>query len=106
MLSGIRTVFAFAGEEVEVERYNKRLSPAKSASRRIGMLSGIGDGILRLLYFGTAALIFWFGVQWVLEDRDKDEKEYTVAVLMIVIFFLLFLPSGIIMTVSYRLQFD
>lgn len=87
VLSGIRTVFAFSGENIEVERYNERLLPAKSASRRKGLLSGIGDGILRFLFFGTTALIFWFGVQWALDDRDKVDKEYTAAVLMIVIVF-------------------
>lgn len=84
VFSGIRTVFAFSGERVELERYKKELSPAKTASRRRGLLSGIGDGILRFSFFGTAALIFWFGVQWVLDDRDKVDKEYTAAVLMIV----------------------
>lgn len=84
VLSGIRTVFAFGGEKVEIERYNKRLINAKRAVRLKGLLAGIGDGIMRFLFFGSNALAFWYGVQLVLDDRDKIDKEYTPAVLMIV----------------------
>lgn len=84
VLSGIRTVFAFGGENVEVERYNKRLLNAKRAVRMKGLLAGIGDGIMRFLFFGSNALAFWYGVKLVLEDRNKEDKEYTPAVLMIV----------------------
>lgn len=84
VLSGIRTVFAFSGEKVEIDRYNKRLIPAKKAVNRKGLLSGIGDGVMRFLFFASNALAFWYGVQLVLEDRDKVDKQYTPAVLMIV----------------------
>lgn len=87
VLSGIRTVFAFGGEKVEIERYNKRLINAKKAVRRKGLLSGLGEGIMRFLFFGSNALAFWYGVRLVLDDRDKVDKEYTPAVLMIVSFF-------------------
>lgn len=84
VLSGIRTVFAFAGEKVEIERYNKRLIKAKKAVKVKGLLAGIGEGIMRFLFFGSNALAFWYGVRLVLDDRDKIDKEYTPAVLMIV----------------------
>lgn len=86
VLSGIRTVFAFGGEKAEVERYDQRLVNAKRAVRMKGLLAGIGDGIMRFLFFGSNALAFWYGVKLVLEDRDKADidKEYTPAVLMIV----------------------
>lgn len=85
VLSGIRTVFSFCGEKVEIERYNKRLIKAKKAGARKGLFSGIGDGIMRFLFFASNALAFWYGVKLVLDDRDKDDKEYTPAILMIVI---------------------
>lgn len=84
VLSGIRTVFAFCGENVEVKRYNRRLITAKNAGKLKGLLSGIGDGIMRFLFFGSNAIAFWYGVQLVLDDRNKEDKEYTPAVLMIV----------------------
>lgn len=86
VLSGIRTVFAFGGEKVEIERYNNRLIAAKWAVRSKGLLSGVGDGIMRFMYFASNALAYWYGVQLVLGDRDKVDKEYTPVVLMIVRF--------------------
>lgn len=84
VFGGIRTVFAFCGEKNEIERYNQKLMVAKSAVKRKGLLSGIGDGLMRFLFFASNAIGFWYGVQLVLADRDKEIKEYTPAVLMIV----------------------
>lgn len=89
VLSGIRTVFAFCGEKVELKRYNSRLVKAKSAVKRKGFWSGLGDGIMRFLLFGSVAIGFWYGVQLVLDDRVKEDKEYTPAVLLIVRLFLI-----------------
>lgn len=83
-LNGVRTVFAFGGERVEVDRYAKLLLPAEQAAQRKGLYSSISDGVTRLLFFVSCALSFWFGVQWVLRDRDKVDKLYTPATLLIV----------------------
>lgn len=83
-LNGVRTVFAFGGEKVEVDRYTKLSQPAKEAAKRKGLYSSISDGVTRFLFFASCALSFWFGVQWVLRDRDNLEKEYTPATLLIV----------------------
>lgn len=84
VLGGIRTVFAFGGEKIEVERYNKHLLPAENAAKKKGLFACVGDAVTRFLYFASCALSFWFGVQWVIEDRDKDDKTYTTAVLITV----------------------
>lgn len=84
VLSGIRTVFAFSGEKVEIDRYNQRLLKAKEAVNTKGMLTGLGEGIMQLLFYGSCAIAFWYGVKLVLDDRDKVDKEYTPTVLMIV----------------------
>lgn len=84
MLSGIRTVFAFGGEKIEVDRYRKQLQPAVRLIERKGFFASIEDASMRLLYFISCALSFWFGVQWVLADRDKTTKAYTIPVLITV----------------------
>lgn len=84
VLSGIRTVFAFGGEKLEVERYRKHLLPAQNAAKKKGLYACIGDAVTRFLYFTSCAVSFFFGVQWVLNDRDKIDKTYTTAVLIIV----------------------
>lgn len=84
VLSGIRTVFAFGGEKVEIDRYNRRLLRAKEAANTKGMLTGLGEGIMQFLFYASCALAFWYGIRLVLDDRDKVDKEYTPTVLMIV----------------------
>lgn len=93
VFGGIRTVFAFCGEKNEIERYNQKLIVAKNAGKRKGLLSGVGDGLMRFLFFANNAIGYWYGVQLVLADRDKEIKEYTLAVLMIVSFGLMKLPQ-------------
>lgn len=90
VLGGIRTVFAFGGERKEIERYNTRLVNAKKAFRQKGLWSGLSEGIMRFLFYGCSAVMFWYGVQLVLDDRDKVDKEYTPTVLMIVSIFFIF----------------
>lgn len=86
VLSGIRTVFAFGGEKIEVARYKTLLIPARNSAKRKALLSSIGDGITRFLFFACCAISFWFGFQWIIEDRNKDvdDKIYTPAALIIV----------------------
>lgn len=87
VLGGIRTVFAFGGEKDEVDRYKRLLIPTNRATRRKGLFSSISDGIPRLLFFVSCALSFWFGIRWVLEDRDKINKSYTSTDLITVCLF-------------------
>ncbi|XP_031626047.1 multidrug resistance protein homolog 65 [Contarinia nasturtii] len=105
VLSGIRTVFAFGGEKSEIERYNKRLINAKKAVKVKGLLAGLGDGIMRFLFFGSNALAFWYGVKLVLEDRNKVDKEYTPAVLMITFFGLISGAENIAKTAPFLESF-
>lgn len=95
VLSGIRTVYAFGGEQLEINRYNDRLENAKNVVKQKGLLTGIEDGVLRFLFLACSAVTFWYGVQLVLDDRDKEDKEHTPAVLMIVYFILSIPLSGI-----------
>lgn len=95
VLSGIRTVFAFGGEKIEVERYKKHLQPAEKMIERKGIFASVEDASMRLLYFISCALSFWFGVQWVLADRDKDNKAYTIPVLITVILIKFLCPHTI-----------
>lgn len=84
VLGGVRTVKAFNGEEKESSRYEDLLIPSQKAGTFKGLTSGIGEGIVRFLFYASNALAYWYGVSLVLDDRDKDIKEYTPAVLMIV----------------------
>ena len=84
VLGGVRTVFAFGGEKVEIERYNRKLLKAKDAVKVKGFFNGLANGTSMLFNVGINALTFWYGVQFVLDDRSKVNKEFTPALLMIV----------------------
>lgn len=84
VLSCIRTVFAFGGEKLEVERYEKHLQPAIKMAEKKGLFSCIDDAITRLLYFSSCALSLWFGVRWMLEDRNMVDKTHKSATLVTV----------------------
>ncbi|KAI8440970.1 hypothetical protein MSG28_009258 [Choristoneura fumiferana] len=89
VLSSIRTVVAFGGEEKEIQRYEVRLSPAKKTGSKKGMYSGIGSGVMWLIIYATYALAFWYGVGLILESRHEITPVYTPAVLMIIFFSIL-----------------
>lgn len=86
VLGNIRTVVAFSGETKELDRYQQRLLPAEMNGKKKGVFSGIGGGIMWFIIYCCYALAFWYGISLILEDRDKLDKEYTPAVLIIVLF--------------------
>ncbi|XP_017766394.1 PREDICTED: multidrug resistance protein homolog 49 isoform X1 [Eufriesea mexicana] len=86
VLAAIRTVIAFNGEQKEVDRYAEKLVPAEKTGIRRGMWSGVGGGVMWFIIYISYAVAFWYGVQLILEDRPKEVKEYTPAVLVIVFF--------------------
>lgn len=87
VLNGIKTVFAFGGEQVEIERYNKHLNIVKKIVTRKGFFTGIGEGIMRFVFFGITGITFWYGTQMVLSDRENVDKKYSIAILFIVCVF-------------------
>ncbi|XP_037933641.1 multidrug resistance protein homolog 65-like [Teleopsis dalmanni] len=87
VIGAIRTVVAFGGEKVEAQRYEQRLVPARKAGQLKGAWSGLSDSILKAMLFIASAASFWYGAHLILDDREKnaEDKDYTPAVLMIVI---------------------
>ncbi|KAH8277612.1 hypothetical protein KR018_002116 [Drosophila ironensis] len=86
VFSGIRTVFAFSGQEKENARYGKLLIPAERTGRKKGLYSGLGNAISWLIIYLCMALAIWYGVTLILDERDLPERVYTPAVLVIVLF--------------------
>lgn len=84
VLAGVRTVKAFCGERGEMSRYGALLKPAQQAACRRGLYSGVAEGIMRFMFYGSNALGYWYGVRLVLRDRDAEFQEYTPAALMTV----------------------
>ncbi|XP_072179666.1 ATP-dependent translocase ABCB1-like [Diadema setosum] len=61
VLSGIRTVVAFGGEEEEVERYSRNLVEAKKESIKKDTFTLLSQGFLFFAIYGSYAIAFWAG---------------------------------------------
>jgi len=86
VFSGIRTVFAFSGQEKENARFGKLLIPAENTGRKKGLYSGLGNALSWLIIYLCMALAIWYGVTLILDERDLPDRVYTPAVLVIVLF--------------------
>lgn len=88
VLSSIRTVIAFGGQDSEVKRYTANLVHAKKINVKRAFLMGLGFGFLWFFIYASYALAFWFGVGLVLDDKykDKDEIVYTPETMVTVFF--------------------
>ncbi|XP_017054076.1 multidrug resistance protein homolog 49 [Drosophila ficusphila] len=86
VFSGIRTVFAFSGQEKENARFAKLLIPAEKTGRKKGLYSGMGNALSWLIIYLCMALAIWYGVTLILDQRDLADRTYTPAVLVIVLF--------------------
>lgn len=86
VLNAIKTVFAFSGQQKEVDRYSRRLVLAEKNGIKKGLYTGAGGGVMWLIIYFIYALAFYYGMGLILDDRDKEFKEYTPAALLIVLF--------------------
>uniref|UniRef100_UPI0037E91357 ATP-dependent translocase ABCB1 n=1 Tax=Semicossyphus pulcher TaxID=241346 RepID=UPI0037E91357 len=83
VLSAVRTVFAFSGQNREIKRYNKNLEDAKNMGIKKAISSNIAMGFTFLMIYLSYALAFWYGSTLVLS------KEYTIGTVLTVFFVVL-----------------
>ncbi|XP_049836465.1 multidrug resistance protein homolog 49-like isoform X2 [Schistocerca gregaria] len=86
VLSAVRTVVAFAGQQKEVDRYKDKLVLAEKMGIKRGMFTGIGAATMWFITYCSYALAFWYGVTLIIDSRVTGDYEYTPAVLIIVLF--------------------
>uniref|UniRef100_UPI003AAEE747 bile salt export pump n=1 Tax=Centroberyx gerrardi TaxID=166262 RepID=UPI003AAEE747 len=70
VLSSIRTVAAFGGEEKEAERYDKNLVEAQNWGVKKGAIIGVFQGYLWCIIFLCYALAFWYGSKLVIDTEE------------------------------------
>ncbi|XP_030604928.1 ATP-dependent translocase ABCB1 [Archocentrus centrarchus] len=83
VISSIRTVFAFSGQEKEIERYHKNLEEAKRVGIKKAISSNVSMGVTFLFIYLSYALAFWYGSTLIIAD------EYTIGTLLTVFFVVL-----------------
>ncbi|TKS67247.1 Bile salt export pump ATP-binding cassette sub-family B member 11 [Collichthys lucidus] len=70
VLSSIRTVAAFGGQEKEAERYDGNLEEAQVWGVKKGTIIGVFQGCLGCIIFLCYALAFWYGSELVIETKE------------------------------------
>lgn len=84
VLGGIRTVVAFGGEEKELDRYSERLAAAERNGNKKGLFTGLGIGVMWLITYCAYGIALWYGAEMVVDDREKEHREYTPNTIVIV----------------------
>lgn len=70
VLSSIKTVAAFGGEEKEADRYDRNLEEAQKWGVKKGTITGIFQGCLWCIIFLCYALAFWYGSKLVIDTKE------------------------------------
>ena len=72
VLSAVRTVVAFGGQQKEVQRYDKKLEGARTKGIYRGMLTGLSGGLSFGIMFAMYGLGFWYGIKCIMDDREGE----------------------------------
>ncbi|KAJ8021877.1 Multidrug resistance protein 1 [Holothuria leucospilota] len=78
VLSCIRTVISFGGEQKEVKRYEGELTEAKDVGIKKGAITATGIGLTMLIIFSAYALAFWYGPKMVMDGKISGGEVLTV----------------------------
>ncbi|KAL1517850.1 hypothetical protein ABEB36_001558, partial [Hypothenemus hampei] len=88
VLSSIRTVVAFEGQDKEARRYEKFVKQAETNNIKRCLFNAVNQGFVWFLTYACFALSFWYGVSLVIEERSlpPEERVYTPANMISVFF--------------------
>ncbi|KAM8967104.1 ATP-binding cassette sub-family B member 5-like [Pelodytes ibericus] len=98
VLSSMRTVVAFAGQEKEIKRYTSNLGEAKKVGIKKAMASQFALGLMYFVIYASYGLGFWYGTTLILGDSG-----YTIGTVLVV-FLLVVLSSYCIGQASSHLE--
>ncbi|CAH2048677.1 unnamed protein product, partial [Iphiclides podalirius] len=80
VLSAVRTVYAFSGQEKEIDRYRTYLDESRSINIKKGFFTGLAMGFLFFCIFCSYAMSFWFGYKLMVDEPENYDVNTMVAV--------------------------
>uniref|UniRef100_A0A674I817 ATP-binding cassette sub-family B member 5 n=1 Tax=Terrapene triunguis TaxID=2587831 RepID=A0A674I817_9SAUR len=86
VLSSVRTVVAFGGQEKEINRYTSNLGEAKNLGIKKAIASKLSVGFLYLIINGCYGLGFWYGTTLILDENTGYSIGTVLAVFFCVTF--------------------
>ncbi|CAG8544756.1 10017_t:CDS:10 [Ambispora leptoticha] len=78
VLSGIKTVTAFGGQEREAARYKKKLDVAYELGKKQSIIQGVGIGTIMFILFSTYGLAFFYGAKLVVNKEMQSGQVVNV----------------------------
>ncbi|XP_027733749.1 ATP-binding cassette sub-family B member 5 [Empidonax traillii] len=72
ILTAVRTVVAFNGQQKALAKYNANLETAKRVGMKKSITTNISLGVSQFIIFGSYALGFWYGTKLTAEDEHYD----------------------------------
>ncbi|XP_054597176.2 ATP-dependent translocase ABCB1 isoform X2 [Nothobranchius furzeri] len=84
VLSAIRTVYAFSGQNKEIDRYHKNLEDAKRMGIKKAISANIAMGFTFMMIYLSYALAFWYGSTLILGGEYTIGKVLTVFFVVII----------------------
>lgn len=86
VLSAIKTVFAFSGQQKEIDRYKTHLITACVNNIKRSLLTAVSNSLMMFVMFGSFALSFWYGIGLIIYYRDYEweDRAYTPGTLITV----------------------
>ncbi|XP_075683762.1 ATP-dependent translocase ABCB1-like [Rhinoderma darwinii] len=78
VLSAIRTVIAFGGQDKEIKRYEKNLEDAKKIGIKKAITANVSMGFAFLMIYASYALAFWYGTTLIIEGSYTIGNVLTV----------------------------
>ncbi|XP_048332309.2 ABC transporter B family member 13 isoform X2 [Ziziphus jujuba] len=80
VISQVRTVYSFVGEERAVEAYSKSLNKALKLGKKGGLAKGLGVGFTYGLLFCAWALLLWYAGKLVRHGDTNGGKAFTTII--------------------------
>ncbi|XP_053548248.1 ATP-dependent translocase ABCB1-like [Bombina bombina] len=82
ILTAIRTVVAFNGQEKAIAKYDVNLEDARKVGFKKSVTTNLSMGISQFLIFGAYALAFWYGTKLTIDEPET----YSIGTVLIVFF--------------------
>ncbi|XP_030301088.1 ATP-binding cassette sub-family B member 5 [Calypte anna] len=81
ILTAIRTVVAFNGQQKALAKYDAQLEMARSIGLKKSIITDTSLGVSQFIIFGSYALAFWYGTK-----LTAEEENYNIGSVLIVFF--------------------
>ncbi|XP_065628999.1 ABC transporter B family member 13 [Quercus suber] len=80
VISQVRTVYSFVGEDIAIDAYSKSLNRALKLGKRSGLAKGVGVGFTYGLLFCAWALLLWYAGILVRHRDTNGAKAFTTII--------------------------